>query len=109
LRRGRIIGRLSPARTNATIFAPNGFARARTPKCRNAPFVEPPRERPISWRLLSVMQAPCWCTHTTEVSIICSEQHFAAITKDNAEVFQVLICQVAKDRKINAVFSKESR
>src|SRR6202035_5055055 len=36
-------------------------------------------------------------------------QNLTAITKDNAEVFQVLICQVAKDRKINAVFSKASR
>src|SRR4029077_1049201 len=36
-------------------------------------------------------------------------QNLAAITKDNAEVFQVLICQVAQNRKINAVFSKASR
>ena len=36
-------------------------------------------------------------------------QNLTAITKDNAEVFQVLISQVAKDQKINAVFSKASR
>ncbi|MGY4571326.1 hypothetical protein ACVWY5_004396 [Bradyrhizobium sp. USDA 3256] len=29
-------------------------------------LVRPPRERPISWRSLSAMQAPCWCTRTTE-------------------------------------------
>src|SRR5262249_8395954 len=33
-------------------------------------------------------------------------QNFAAITKDNAEVFQVLIGQVRKDGEINAAFSK---
>jgi hypothetical protein len=36
-------------------------------------------------------------------------QNLTAITKDDAEVFQVLIGQVAKNRKINAVFSKTSR
>src|SRR5262249_17946931 len=33
-------------------------------------------------------------------------QNFAAITKDNAEVFQVLIGQVRKDGEINAAFGK---
>ena len=36
-------------------------------------------------------------------------QNLAAITKDNADVFQVLIGQVAKDRKINAIFGKTIR
>jgi hypothetical protein len=36
-------------------------------------------------------------------------QNFAAITKDNAEVFQVLIGQVRKDGEINAVFGKTPR
>ena len=35
-------------------------------------------------------------------------QNLTAITKDNADVFQILIGQVAKDRKIDAVFSKAS-
>ena len=33
-------------------------------------------------------------------------QHLAAITEDDAKVFQILIRQVAKNREINAVFDK---
>src|ERR1700758_2035267 len=36
-------------------------------------------------------------------------QHFAAITEEDAKLFQVLIGQFAKDREINAVFSKTLR
>ena len=36
-------------------------------------------------------------------------QYFAAITKDNADLFEVLIGQVGKDRKINAIFGKTIR
>jgi acetate kinase len=35
-------------------------------------LVSPPRERPICWPLLLAMQAPCWCTRTIDVSIICT-------------------------------------
>ena len=36
-------------------------------------------------------------------------QNLTAITKDNADLFEVLIGQVAKDREINAIFSKTIR
>jgi hypothetical protein len=33
-------------------------------------LVKPPRDLPIDWRWYLVMQAPCCCTRTMEVSII---------------------------------------
>jgi membrane peptidoglycan carboxypeptidase len=35
-------------------------------------LVSPPRERPICCSLLPAIQDPCWCTRTTDVSIICT-------------------------------------
>ena len=47
-----------------------------------------------------------WCALLDAVDIGNRAQHFAAIAEDDAKLFQVLIGQFAKDREINAVFSK---
>ena len=68
--------------------------------------VEPTRSENITvtWRRSAVSGGLGSVTAWT-----CDVDGAAPITKDDAEVFQVLIGQVAKDRKINAVFSKTSR
>ena len=38
-----------------------------------------PRDRPISCSLFPAMQAPCWCTRTMDVSIICTANSWLAV------------------------------
>src|SRR4029077_17018525 len=67
------------------------------------------RRSAASWGLGSVTAWTCDVAGAAPASSLIARRILRRITKEDAEVFQVLIGKVAKDRKINGVFSKTSR